>query len=178
MSLLSFTELVEVGVISVILIHTEQNGFVVVCLQWQVCFYFFICLGSRKSPRTKLKVSANFENLCSNRYNKTCYKLCMFCLIGITYREDCHTSRSGWTQSMVWTLITRQNHRWVYCVKSSDRLETWFYGSRSRLGLVCQRSRSRGSKVSVSLETTLSRPQDLKKKKIENRNMKKGLGRR
>ena len=35
------------------------------------------------------------------------------------------------------------------------------------LGLVSQRSLSRGSKVSVSLETTLSRPQDLKEEQNE-----------
>ena len=40
------------------------------------------------------------------------------------------------------------------------------------LGLVSLRSRSRGSKVWVSLETTLSRPQDLKGEN-ENRGMKK-----
>ena len=44
------------------------------------------------------------------------------------------------------------------------------------LGFVSQRSRSRGSKVSVSLETTLSRPQDLKGGKNENRVMKQALG--
>ena len=41
------------------------------------------------------------------------------------------------------------------------------------LGLVSQRSRSRGSKISVLLETTLSRPQDLKEEKNEKKRHEK-----
>ena len=64
-----------------------------------------------------------------------------------------------------WIELCYANRPKYDVMHSNGGLETWFYGSRSRLSMVSVSSRSRGSKVSVSLETDLSRPQDLKKKK-------------